>query len=581
MAGDICRFAPSATGRAHPGTLLAALLCWLDARNRGARVVLRLEDLDPERCTPELVAGLQQDLAWFGLDWDLVEIQSEHAARHHAALDQLAEQGVLYPCPLSRSELKTIGRLGPDGAWTTDNRNRGRPLPPGGWRACADPLRARLPGNLADPVVRRRDGAIAYQLAVVVDDAAVGVTRIVRGRDLAASTATQVALQELLGVATPTYLHHALLLEADLSGKLSKFHGAVAVPELRSQLSAEVLCGVLAAAVGLIPSAVPVSPRELIANFTWDAVRRDDVPVRWTGSTLDVDGAGAPPRAEPASDATYAWLTPAAPAAIAIAVMPPLAKAFDRSLPPIDHARFMRLLHPDGSTVDELVVDRISQQRLHLMTHGGPGVRQAVDACLTAHGLVAAEACVDANWSDLARAPSPAAVAWLLAHPNSPPPFAADFLRRCPVILITGPANAGKSTLLNHWCGRRRALVSDIPGTTRDLIAAETLIDGWRVRLLDSAGLRPTEDPLEQAGQALVAAARQRADLVLSLRPPGDDAPEKSTDLVIFGKADLRAADAGTGGETLTWSANDAAAGLARLGRAVLQRLGLPAGPTG
>ena len=578
---DTCRFAPSATGRAHPGTLLAALLCWLDARRRNARLVLRIEDLDPERCTADFVVGLQEDLAWFGLDWDLVEIQSAHTTRHHAALDRLAEQGVLYPCPLSRSELKAIGRMGPDGAWNTDNRNRGCPLPTGGWRTCTQPLRARLPGDLADPVVRRRDGAIAYQLAVVVDDAAVGVSRIVRGRDLATSTATQVALQELLGVTTPTYHHHALLLEADRSGKLSKFHGAVAVPELQATMSAARLCGVLAAAVGLIPEPRPISPRTLLADFTWEAVTTQDVPVQWDGVSLTALSGSGCQAITGTDDRTYAWLTPAAPAAIAIASMPALATAFDRPLPDVDHARFMRLLHPDGSTVDELVVDRVAPQRLHLMTHGGPGVRQAVDACLTAHGLMGSEIVVDSQWLALARAPSPAAVTWLLAHPDTTPPFSADFLRRSPVVLITGPANAGKSTLLNHWCGRRRALVSDIPGTTRDLIAAETLIDGWRIRLLDSAGLRVTDDPLEQAGQALVAAARQRADLVLSLRPPGDDMPEYATDLVILGKADLRLPDTVVGPGVLTWSANEATAGLARLGCAVRERLGLPAGPPG
>jgi glutamyl-Q tRNA(Asp) synthetase len=603
MAG-VSRFAPSATGRAHPGTLLAALLCWLDARQRGARLVLRVEDLDPERCSPALVNGLIEDLAWFGLDWDALEIQSAHRQRHEAALDTLAELGVLYPCNLSRSELRALGRPGPDGAWMSDHRHRGQPLPAGGWRACDLPLRVRLPGTLADPVVRRRDGAIAYHLAAVVDDAAVGVTRIVRGRDLATSTATQVALQELLGLPTPTYQHHALLLDGDLtdpgiSGKFAKFHGAVAVPELQQSLSAEVLCGILAAAIGLRPTAQPLTPQALHDDFTWAAVSEHDVTMRWTGSTLEVVSAPQRAAAVAPSAGTYAWLTPAAPAAIAIAAMPALATAFDRPLPKLDEARFMRLLNPRGETVDELVVERIASDRLHLMPHGGPGVRQAVDACLQAHGLQEhrlppTSGGEDASlWAALAQAPSPAAVAWLLANPHAEPPFAREFLRRPPLILITGPANAGKSTLLNHWCGRRRALISDIPGTTRDLVAAETLIDGWRVRLLDSAGLRPTDDPLEQAGQALVAAARTRADVVISLCPPGADQPQAAGDLVVWGKADLRpslqpslqpsrlivAPDEGP--PPLLWSANEAAAGLARLGRAVRERLGLPAGPSG
>lgn len=281
------------------------------------------------------------------------------------------------------------------------------------------------------------------------------------------------------------------------------------------------------------------------------------------------------------SRGAYAWLTPAAPAAIAIVRTPALPGLIDRALPAVGADRFARLTAPDGTVIDEIVVDRLADDLLHLMTHGGPGVRQAVDACLAAHGLVArpagpGTALLDPAWEALAQAPSPAAVRWLLDHPGAEPPFPRAFLSRTPLVLITGPANAGKSTLLNAWCGRRRALVSEIPGTTRDLLAAETLIDGWRLRLLDSAGLRPTDDPLERAGQALVAAARVRADLVVSLRPPGDDVPEAASDLVLLGKADLRSPGPG-----LRWSSHDAAAGLAALRAAALQRLGLPMVPTG
>ncbi len=226
--------------------------------------------------------------------------------------------------------------------------------------------------------------------------------------------------------------------------------------------------------------------------------------------------------------------------------------------------------------VDELVADRVDEQTMHLMPHGGPGMREAVERSLQAHGLVAAEPVLDAHWQALAAAPSPAALTWLLQHPGQTPPFAAAFLVRPPLILITGPANAGKSTLLNHWCGRQRALVSAIPGTTRDLLAAETTVAGWRLHLLDSAGLRPTADPLERAGQELVAGARARADLVLSLRPPEADVPEQPTDLVVLGKADLRPPGPG-----LRWSASAPAVGLAHVEAAVLMRLGLPALPTG
>jgi 50S ribosome-binding GTPase len=281
---------------------------------------------------------------------------------------------------------------------------------------------------------------------------------------------------------------------------------------------------------------------------------------------------------------TFAWLTPPAPAAIALVVVPALPGLLDRVLPAVGASRFARLCLPDGTPVDELVADRLTAEHLLLMPHGGPGMRQAVTACLEAHGLVPGAAGVPfpdaARWQALAAAPSPAAVRWLLAHPDAIPPFNPALLRRPPLVLITGPVNAGKSTLLNAWCGRRRALVSDLPGTTRDLLAAETVIAGWRLTLLDSAGLRQTADPLERAGQELIAGARARADLVLSLRPPGADEPEVPGDLVVLGKADLRPPT--TGPEVgPRWSDHDQAAGLTRLGVVVLARLGLPALPSG
>lgn len=298
------RFAPSTTGRAHPGTLLAGLLCWLDARSQGAEAWLRLEDLDPERCTPALATGLREDLTWFGLQWDGVCAQHERLALYGDALDRLAAAGRLYPSPTSRGDLQRLGRRGPDGGWAYDNRDRDRALPMGGWRACTEPLRVRLDdgpvsvrdedgsdlsqdpaAELGDPVVRRRDGAFSYQLVCVVDDADMGITRVVRGRDIASSTATQVALQKLLHLATPTYRHHLLLLEGD-GNKLAKLHGAVAAPELRAAYSGAELCGLLAHWAGLLSEAHPVKPDDLIADFAWDRVRRDDLPVRWDGTVL-------------------------------------------------------------------------------------------------------------------------------------------------------------------------------------------------------------------------------------------------------------------------------------------------------
>jgi len=298
------RFAPSITGEAHPGTLLAALLAWLDARGRGDRVVLRLEDLDTTRLRPGWSEQMTADLAWLGLDWDQVITQSQRRDGHEAALDVLAAAGRLYPCSCSRAQLRAGGRAAPDGSVAYDNRCRGTALPPGGWRAVDGVLRVQLPDDavalidesgldlsqepaavMGDPVVRRRDGAIAYQLAVVVDDAADRITRVVRGRDIAPSTATQVALQRLLGVPTPAYRHHLLLLEAR-GDKLAKLHGAVGAAALRTTYSGAALCGVLAFAAGLVDAAEPCRPGDLIGGFDWGRVRGEDRVVTWTGEGL-------------------------------------------------------------------------------------------------------------------------------------------------------------------------------------------------------------------------------------------------------------------------------------------------------
>jgi glutamyl/glutaminyl-tRNA synthetase len=310
----IGRFAPSTTGPAHPGTLLAALLCWLDARSRGGRVLLRLEDLDPERSRPEWVRGLREDLAWLGLDWDAVQEQHEARESHEAALDQLATRGRLYPCGCSRRTLREHALPGEDGELRYPGTCRGRSLPPGGWRACREPLRVALPpGRIAlrdesgldlsqdpealrgDPIVRRRDGSIAYHLAGVVDDASAGVTRVVRGRDLAGSTATQAALQDLLGLPRPAYRHHLLLLE-ERGAKLAKLHGAVGAPALRRVYSADALCGWLAHAAGLLPRAVAATPASLLREFDWSRVADRDPVVRWTGEALSIVGPAAGPR---------------------------------------------------------------------------------------------------------------------------------------------------------------------------------------------------------------------------------------------------------------------------------------------
>jgi glutamyl/glutaminyl-tRNA synthetase len=299
------RFAPTTSGPAHPGTLLAGLLAWLDARRLGARFSLRLEDVDLGRCRPEHAQDMLAALEWLGLDWDACSLQSEHQAAFEAALDRLAEAELLYPCACSRAEVQRAGQRAVDGSWRYPGTCRARALSPGGWRGCKDALRLRLaPGRVAprdeggldlaqdpslalgDPVLRRRDGAVAYHLAVVVDDAAQAVTRVVRGRDLAACTALQVVLQGALALPTPSYRHHLLLLEPR-GEKLAKLHGAVGWRELRERYTAQALTGWLAQRAGLQESAAPLPARELLAGFAWDRVRREDAVVSWTGQALE------------------------------------------------------------------------------------------------------------------------------------------------------------------------------------------------------------------------------------------------------------------------------------------------------
>ncbi|MBA3459034.1 MAG: hypothetical protein H0T46_03670 [Deltaproteobacteria bacterium] len=281
----ITRFAPSTTGEAHPGTLLSALLVWLDARQRAGRAILRLEDLDTTRVKTGWATQLFEACAELGLTWDATELQSAHAAAHEAALDQLEAAGRLYPCACSRAA-RAGRRRAPDGGWAYENTCRGRPLV-GGWRAQSEPMRMQLDDarvelvddggldlsqtpahDMGDPIVRRRDGVIAYQLAVVVDDAAAGITDVIRGRDIAPSTATQVMIQRALGLPTPRYRHHFLLLETDRSGKLSKLHGALPYSQLRARMSAEEILGHLAYVAGLIDLPRPVSASELVLDWS-------------------------------------------------------------------------------------------------------------------------------------------------------------------------------------------------------------------------------------------------------------------------------------------------------------------------
>ncbi len=285
----------------HLGNARTALLAWLDARARGGRVVLRIEDLDRDRCRPQHAEGLRSDLAWLGLDWD--EETAPQSARDDAYAEALAcldARDLLYECFCTRRELHeasaphgpgdepprypgTCRGLG-DGERAARRKGGRRPALRLAMPDVEVELTDRIHGPLAervaevtgDIVVRRSDGLAAYQLAVVVDDAADGVTDVVRGDDLLTSAPRQAALAGLLGLDVPAYAHVPLLLGPD-GARLAKRHGAVAVAELRERgIEADVLVGRLAASAG-IGDGSPAAPDALVAGFGIDRVDREPV----------------------------------------------------------------------------------------------------------------------------------------------------------------------------------------------------------------------------------------------------------------------------------------------------------------
>jgi glutamyl-Q tRNA(Asp) synthetase len=233
------RFAPSPTGALHLGSLVAAVGSFADARSRGGRWLVRMEDLDRARLVPGAAAQMLRTLEAFGLHWDgAVDYQSERVAHYRAALDELAARGLTYRCSCARSDRE--GRAGYPGTCRDGPR---RPGPTATRFRLADTtltFEDRVQGTCGfalrergDVIIRRRDGVFAYQLAVVVDDARQGVTDVVRGADLLDSTPWQVSLQLALGLVQPAYLHLPLIVEPD-GRKLSKSRRCVPIEASRT-----------------------------------------------------------------------------------------------------------------------------------------------------------------------------------------------------------------------------------------------------------------------------------------------------------------------------------------------------------
>lgn len=299
------RFAPTPSGRMHLGNLFAALLAWLDIRSMGGEVILRMEDLDEERCRPEYAQSLADDLLWLGLNWDdgwkpgdRRFLQSRRTAQYEHAVNVLQEQGLLYSCYCNRRERLTANAPhASDGAVIYSGRCRHleekeRAELEGSGRRAA--LRIQVPheqisvvdGNYGtytewldescgDFILRRSDGVYAYQLAVVVDDAEMGINRVVRGRDLLSSTPRQIWLFEKLGYKPPEYCHTPLLTDS-IGRRLSKRERDLDMESLRRQTTPETLLGFLAHTAGLIDHPEAVSATELISEFSWERVSKQD-----------------------------------------------------------------------------------------------------------------------------------------------------------------------------------------------------------------------------------------------------------------------------------------------------------------
>ncbi len=298
------RFAPSPTGRMHMGNLFTALLSWLSVKSCGGKWVLRIEDLDPQRSKREYARVIEDDLHWLGLEWDeggLDDLgsagpysQSRRGEIYAEYLEKLRSTGYTYPCTCTRADIL---------ATQAPHQSDGRIIYGGNCRPAHLPCETSYPGrpyatrlfvpdkeicftdriyglqkvNLArhcgDFVLRRADGAWAYQLAVVVDDALMGITEIMRGNDLLLSAAQQIYLYEMLGLQVPEFAHLPLICNEN-GQRLSKRDRSMSMEELRKRYTPETLLGELAVRAGLIETLRSVTLTELLAVYSPDKIKR-------------------------------------------------------------------------------------------------------------------------------------------------------------------------------------------------------------------------------------------------------------------------------------------------------------------
>ena len=300
------RFAPTPSGRIHLGNILCAMLSWLSVRSKQGKYLLRIEDLDAMRCPRSLADQIEEDLQWFGIDWDdggsaggEQWYQSSRTEIYDKYFEVLKDKGLLYPCFCSRAELHTAqAPHRSDGTYiyagTCRNltpeqiAEKSKRRPPA-WRVrvpdrvvsftdgCQGVYTENLAQDCGDFIIRRSDGVYGYQLAVVVDDGEMSVTEVVRGSDLLNSTPRQMYLYEQLGFPIPQFYHMPLLTAPD-GRRLSKRDGDLDLGVLRERFGRpEPIVGMLAKAAGLRPTAQPVALHELIADFSWDKIPKQDI----------------------------------------------------------------------------------------------------------------------------------------------------------------------------------------------------------------------------------------------------------------------------------------------------------------
>ncbi len=291
------RFAPTPSGRMHLGNVFAALLAWLSVRSRDGEMVLRMEDLDTQRTSPEYAQVLRQDLMWLGLSWDReTPPQSRRSRVYDEYFQKLENLGLLYPCYCTRSQLHGVNAPHlSDGTYVypgtcrnlTQEQRKAFDRAPA-WRVVVPDkvwhLTDRVQGgyslNLAtdcgDMVMRRADGVYVYQLAVTVDDGEAGVTEVVRGMDLLSSAPRQMYLQELWGFPHPEYAHVPMLLAPD-GRRLSKRDRDLDLGQLQKNYSPQEILGQLAFSAGLLDRPEAVSAQELATIFSWEKVKKEDI----------------------------------------------------------------------------------------------------------------------------------------------------------------------------------------------------------------------------------------------------------------------------------------------------------------